>query len=114
MSGSIAQARLSVEYLRPEKVKFRSVRDERADLGLISYPEPTKEIAVIPWREEEMVVAVAPAHPLAGFEMVTPVDLRGHDIVAFDEDLPIRREVDRFLREAGVAVNVVMHFDNIR
>ncbi len=107
------QARLSVEYLRPEKV-FEAVRDERADLGLISYPEPTKEIAVIPWREEEMVVAVAPAHPLAGFEMVTPVDLRGHDIVAFDEDLPIRREVDRFLREAGVAVNVVMHFDNIQ
>ncbi len=107
------QARLSVEYLRPEKV-FEAVVNERAELGLISYPEPTKEIAVIPWRKEEMVVAVAPTHPLARMEAVKPEALNGQDIVSFDEDLPIRREMDRFLREHGVSVKLVMHFDNIQ
>lgn len=107
------QARLSVEYLRPEKV-FEAVVNEHAEIGLVSYPEPTKEIAVIPWRKEEMVVAVAPSHPLAAAASVKPEALNGQDIVSFDEDLPIRREMDRFLREHSVSVKLVMHFDNIQ
>src|SRR5262249_28748555 len=31
----------------------------------------------------------------------------------FDHDLPIRRAIDRVLRQAGVRVDVVMQFDNI-
>ena len=107
------QAHLHVEYLRPEKV-FEAVVNDQADLGLVSYPEPTKEIAVIPWREEEMVLAVAPGNPLAERRAVRPEDLRGADFVGFDEDLPIRRGLDRFLRDHGVEVNMVMHFDNIQ
>ena len=38
----------------------------------------------------------------------------GHDFIGFDEDLSIRRELDRFLRAQGVAVNLAMHFDNIQ
>ena len=43
------QARIEVEYLRPEKV-YEAVATDQADLGLMSYPEPTKEVTVIPWR----------------------------------------------------------------
>jgi DNA-binding transcriptional LysR family regulator len=39
-------ARLEVDYLRPEKV-YQAVVEERADLGLLSYPEATRDIAVI-------------------------------------------------------------------
>src|SRR5947199_9276775 len=67
------QVKLQVDYLRPEKV-YESVAADTADLGLVSYPEPTKEIAVIPWREEEMVVAMAPSHPLAGKHFITAAD----------------------------------------
>jgi LysR family transcriptional regulator, transcriptional activator of the cysJI operon len=106
-------AQLQVEYLRPEKV-YESVLTDRADLGLVSYPEPNKEITVIPWREEEMVVAMAPGHPLAGKSAVHPAELAGFDFVAFDEDLPIHHDVDRFLKERDVEVNVTMHFDNVQ
>ena len=58
------EAKLEVEYLRPEKV-YSSVLADEADLGLVSYPEPSREITVIPWRQEEMVVAASPYHPLA-------------------------------------------------
>jgi DNA-binding transcriptional LysR family regulator len=34
--------------------------------------------------------------------------------IGFDEDLRIRRELDRFLRAQAVEVNLVMHFDNIQ
>jgi DNA-binding transcriptional LysR family regulator len=106
-------AQLRVEYLRPEKV-YDAVLSDHADLGLVSYPESTKEIAVIKWREEEMAVATWPAHPLASHSSVTPQDLKGQDFVAFDEDLPIRREIDHYLRQQGVHVRVVLHFDVVQ
>lgn len=108
----LPDAELHVEYLRPEKV-YEAVLAGQADLGFVSYPIPSKEIRVIPWREEEMVVAIAPSHPLAGKESLEISELNGRDFVGFDEDLPIARELKRFLREHGVEVNLVMHFDNI-
>jgi DNA-binding transcriptional LysR family regulator len=106
-------ARLEVDYMRPEKV-YEAVRNDAADLGLVSYPEPSREIAAIPWRHEEMQVALCPAHPLSARSELVPGDLEGQDFIGFDEDLSIRRELDRFLRGQGVEVKLVMHFDNIQ
>jgi DNA-binding transcriptional LysR family regulator len=105
-------AHLHVEYMRPDKI-YEAVRSGAADLGLVSYPEAGRDIAAIPWREEEMQVAVAPSHPFATRAEVLPMELNGQSFIAFDEDLSIRRELDRFLRSQGVEVNRVMHFDNI-
>jgi DNA-binding transcriptional LysR family regulator len=107
------QARVEVEYLRPEKV-YEAVVADRADLGLMSYPEANKEVTVIEWRQEEMVVAASPFHPLAGKTEVRPEDLEGLAFIGFDEDLPIRREIDRFLRDHHVHVNITLHFDNLQ
>jgi len=107
------QARIEVEYLRPEKV-YEAVVTDRADIGLLSYPEPTKEVTVLPWRQEQMAIAASPYHPLAKNSEVSPQDLDGLDFIGFDEDLPIRKDIDRFLREHHVHVNVTLHFDNIQ
>jgi len=107
------EAHLEVEYLRTEKV-YEAVVTDRADLGLLSYPEATKEVTVLPWREEEMVVAASPYHALAAKSELRPEDLEGLDFVGFDEDLPIRRDIDRFLREHHVQVNLTLHFDNLQ
>src|ERR1019366_5095288 len=106
-------AQLHVEYMRPDKI-YEALRGDAADLGLVSYPESSREIAAIPWREEEMQVAMPPNHPLAARAEVYPADLNGSAFIGFDEDLRIRRELDRFLRAQGVEVNLVMHFDNIQ
>jgi len=90
------------------------VGNDAADLGLVSYPQSSREIAAIPWRDEEMQVAAPPDHPLAAREKVLPEDLEGQDFIGFDEDLSIRREIDRFLRAHGVTVNTTLHFDNIQ
>jgi LysR family transcriptional regulator, transcriptional activator of the cysJI operon len=110
----LPEAKLEVEYLRPEKV-YWSVLSDAADLGLVSYPEPSREITVIPWREEEMVVAASPYHPLAQRGTTLEMeDLQGVDFIGFDDDLPIAREIDRFLSGQGVKVNITLHFDNIQ
>jgi DNA-binding transcriptional LysR family regulator len=106
------EAELVVQYLRPERI-YDEILADRADFGLISYPEAGREIAVIPWRNEIMAVAVAADHRLARKEVVTFADLNGEDFVGFDEDLPISHDLNRFFREHSVDVNLVMHFDNI-
>jgi DNA-binding transcriptional LysR family regulator len=103
---------LSVEYMRPEKV-YEAVRNGDAELGLVSYPAPSRDIAAIPWRDEEMQVAAPPGHALASRDEISPADLNGQEFIGFDEDLRIRRELDRYLRAQGVEVRVAMHFDNI-
>ena len=106
-------ASLHVEYMRPEKV-YEAVLNDTADLGLVSYPEASREVAAIPWRYEQMQVAVSPSHALAARSEVYPADLNGQTFIGFDEDLSIRREIDRFFRASGVEVHLAMHFDNIQ
>jgi LysR family transcriptional regulator, transcriptional activator of the cysJI operon len=108
------EAQLEVEYLRPEKI-YDAVLADEADLGIISYPEARREIHVIPWREEEMVVAAAPDHPLASTgTTIQARQLDGMDFIAFDDDLPIRHHLDKFLKEHDAEVNVTLHFDNLQ
>jgi LysR family transcriptional regulator, transcriptional activator of the cysJI operon len=108
------EAKLEVQYLRPEKI-YEAVLAGEADLGLISYPQARRDITAIPWREEEMVLAVAPVHPLASRGgSIAPQELNGVDFIGFDDDLAIRRHLDKFLKRHGVAVNVTLHFDNIQ
>lgn len=106
-------AQLQLELLRPNKV-YEAVLEGEADLGFISYPEHRRDLTVIPWREERMTVAVYPSHALAGQAMARPADLDGQDFIAFDEEVIIRRELDRFFRDHGVAISIVMQFDNIQ
>jgi len=106
-------ASLHVEYMRPEKV-YEAVLNDAADLGLVSYPEAGRDLAVIAWREEQMQVAVPPSHPLAQRVEIFPADLSGQTFIGFDEDLSIRRELDRFFKTEGIEVNLAMHFDNIQ
>jgi DNA-binding transcriptional LysR family regulator len=107
------EADLRVSYLRPEKV-YEAVLLDRADIGLVSYPEATVEIDVIDWRQERMVVVTSPSHPLAQRVWLQPGDLDGQEFVGFDEDLPISRAVAEYLKNAGVKVKTVMRFDNIQ
>jgi len=106
-------ASLQVEYMRPEKI-YEAVRSDEADFGLVSYPEASREVAALPWREEEMQLAVPPSHRLAACPEVNPADLNGEDFIGFDEDLKIRHELDRFIRAHGIDVHLAMHFDNIQ
>lgn len=105
-------AKLRLEYQHPERV-YELVENDRVDIGLISYPKSTRTIAATPWHDEPMVLVFAPSHPLAGRQYVALQDLQGLDVIGFDPDLKIRREIDRALSQHGVDVNVVMEFDNI-
>jgi DNA-binding transcriptional LysR family regulator len=104
---------LHVEYLRPNKV-YEAVLGDQADIGFISYPESSRDLTIIPWREERMTVAAHPSHPFAGRDLVHPAELNGQSFIAFDEEVIIQRELDRFFRDNQIEVSITMQFDNIQ
>jgi len=105
-------ARVHLEYLHSNRV-VEKVLDGSVDLGLVSFPRKSRELVVLPWREEEMVLACQPGHRLARQLTIRPAQLEGEKYIAFDKGLGIRRQVDRFLRQQGVSVEVELEFDNI-
>ncbi|MGA2619547.1 MAG: LysR family transcriptional regulator [Thermoguttaceae bacterium] len=106
------KAKVRLEYLRPNKV-YDAVLDAEVDLGIISYPTSSPEIKVIPLRSERMVLVCHPQHRLAREKAVTAEHLQGEDFIAFDRDLSIRKDVDRYLRQRSVNIRIAMEFDNI-
>jgi len=106
------KATVRLEFLRPNKV-YDAVLDGSVDLGIVSYPTESTELNVISLRTETMVVVCHPKHKLANLEAVTAENLNGEDFVGFDRDLKIRKEIDRYLRQRSVSIQMIMEFDNI-
>jgi DNA-binding transcriptional LysR family regulator len=106
------QTKVRVEYLRPNKV-YDAVVHEDADLGIMSYPRADRAVTVIPWRFEKMVFVCNPSHKMAGKSSVALKDFEGENFVGFDPDLPIRKAIDKVLKQQHSHVNIVMEFDNI-
>jgi DNA-binding transcriptional LysR family regulator len=104
---------LQISYLRPERV-WESVAQDQADIGLMSYAESSREVVALPWRDEEMVVAVAPEHPFAKRKKVTVSELAGSTFIGFDDDLPINSHIERYLRDHKVKVEMTLRFDNLQ
>jgi DNA-binding transcriptional LysR family regulator len=112
-SNGHGHERVQIEYLHPDRV-YEKVLDGTADLGLVSFPKKTRGLVSIPWREEEMVLTCSPSHPLARQRTVKLSRLaRVSSFVGFDRGLTIRRQIDRFLKEHGVGLDVAFEFDNI-
>jgi DNA-binding transcriptional LysR family regulator len=106
------EVEIQIEYLHPDRV-FERVLAGEADFGIVSFPRPRRDIEVIPWRREPMVLACPVNHPLAKIPFIKPADLNGEKFVAFDKGLGIRKEVDRFLKTHKVSIEIALEFDNI-
>ncbi len=105
------QARVELEFLHPSRVCERVLNDE-VELGILSFPDGRRDLEVIPWRSEPMVVACHPQHRLAE-KKISVKQLAGEPVVGFDADLVIRKKIDGFLRQHGVTAKVMLTFDNI-
>ncbi|MDP7387051.1 MAG: LysR family transcriptional regulator [Nitrospinota bacterium] len=106
------RARVRLECLHPEKV-VRSVIEDTADVGILSYPPANRALNVIRLRDEPMRFVSRPSHRLSRRKRVKAKDLAGEPFVAFDADLSIRKAIDRALRQHNLIPDVVMEFDNI-
>ncbi len=104
--------RVHMEYIHPEHV-YERVREGTAEFGLVSFPRPARDLTILPWRDEEMVIACSPRHSLAAYNSIPIERLDGQKFVAFEHRLPIRREIDRYFRDHGVNVEIAVEVDSV-
>src|SRR5262252_470163 len=101
------QVHLHLEYSRSTKIYDDALKGN-IDLGVVAYPARRPGIAIIPFREDRLVLVCAPGHPLARHRHVSIRKLDGEPMVGYERDIPTRKETDRLLRRHGVDVRYVM------
>ncbi|HEY0547966.1 MAG TPA: LysR family transcriptional regulator [Verrucomicrobiae bacterium] len=105
-------AKVEVEYAHPARVLERVLSDE-VELGIISYPDERRGLAVLSWHEQEMVLVCPPQHRLAKLKSADVKQLRDEILVGFDADLVIAKKIDRFFKDCGIDPRIAVRFDNI-
>ena len=92
---------------------YEHVARSDIDLGIVAYPRAQRNVDVIPFTKDHMVVACHPSNPLAKLDAVDPLELVKHPLVLFSSENPTRQAIDRFLRKYKATPNVVMELDHI-
>jgi DNA-binding transcriptional LysR family regulator len=106
------QVKVHIEYSRTDKV-YEACLNNTIDFGIVALPLRRPNIAVIPFRDDKLVIVCNPEHRLARRRRVSVEALAGEDFIAFERDIPTRKTIDRILKQHKVKVNYVMEFDNI-
>lgn len=101
-----------VEYRRSTEV-YNAVLDGRADVGLVAYPSERRGLKSFTFWKDRLKVICCPTHPFSKRKRLAITDLQDEKFIAFEPDLPTRREIDRALKEAGVRIRMILEFDNI-
>lgn len=105
-------AKIDLEYSRTTRV-VRDVLDSTVELGIVAYPEPRRGLMIVPMASDRLVLICAPEHEFAEREEIKVTELKGHDFVSFERDIPTRRATDKILKSYGVDIRKIAEFDNI-
>ena len=101
-----------VEYRRSNLV-YEDILQNAVDLGLVAYPVKMRQLEVLPFQEDRLVLICNPAHALSERKTIEIKDLAGFKVIGFDQDIPTRKATDQIFRDAKLDIEPVMEFDNI-
>ena len=106
------EVNIRVEYRRANNV-YEDVLSNSIDLGLVAYPQKHKQLEVLPFHDDILVLVVSPEHPLAKKKMINLEDIAEQKFIGFEPDIPTRKATDQIFREANLEIEPVMEFDNV-
>jgi DNA-binding transcriptional LysR family regulator len=101
-----------VEYRRSNLV-YEDILHNSVDFGLVAFPVKVRQIEMIPFRNDHLVLITHPSHPMARGGEVQLATLAGQKFIGFDPDIPTRKAIDQIFRENKIEIEPVMEFDNI-
>ncbi|MCB1104697.1 MAG: LysR family transcriptional regulator [Cephaloticoccus sp.] len=101
-----------VEYRRSNLV-YEDILHNSVDFGLVAFPVKTRQIEILPFRADRLVLITHPNHPLSRKGEIELKDLVGQKFIGFDPDIPTRKAVDIIFRDNKLDLDPVMEFDNI-
>ena len=106
------EVNVRVEYRRANMV-YEDILTNSIDLGLIAYPQKHKQLEVLPFHDDELILACNPEHPFAHAGEVDIQELDKQKIIGFEPDIPTRKATDKIFKDSNVDVDLVMEFDNV-
>jgi DNA-binding transcriptional LysR family regulator len=101
-----------VEYRRSNLV-YEDILHNSVDFGLVAFPVKQRQIEMLPFRNDHLVLIAHPKHPLAKCGELELKQLAGQRFIGFDPDIPTRKAVDQLFRDNKLEIEPVMEFDNI-
>lgn len=101
-----------VEYRRANMV-YEDILTNSIDLGLIAYPQKHKQLEVLPFHDDELILACNPEHPFARAGEVDIQELNKQKIIGFEPDIPTRKATDKIFKDSNIDIDLVMEFDNV-
>jgi DNA-binding transcriptional LysR family regulator len=81
----------------------RAVEEGQADVGLVGELPVSSQVQAQAIADDELVLVVSPAHPLAGSRRIAPARLRGEPLVVREPGSGSRRCVERALDSVGLS-----------
>lgn len=106
------EVNIRVEYRRANMV-YEDILSNSIDLGLVAYPQNHKQLEILPFHDDILVLVVSPEHPLASVKSVDIEEIAGQKFIGFEPDIPTRKATDLIFREANIESEPVMEFDNV-
>ena len=106
------EVNIRVEYRRANMV-YEDILTNSIDLGLVAYPQKHKQLEVLPFHDDILVLVVSPEHPFAQRKSIDIQDVAGQKFIGFEPDIPTRKATDIIFKEANIEAEPVMEFDNV-
>lgn len=106
------EVNIRVEYRRANMV-YEDILTNSIDLGLIAYPQKHKQLEVLPFHDDVLVLVVSPEHSFADRKTVDIQEVAGQKFIGFEPDIPTRKATDAIFKEENIEAEPVMEFDNV-
>mgnify|MGYP000326968643 FL=1 len=106
------EVNIRVEYRRANNV-YEDILTNSIDLGLIAYPQNHKQLEVLPFHDDILILVVSPDHPFAGNDSITLEEIANQKFIGFEPDIPTRKATDQIFKDEGIEMEPVMEFDNV-
>ncbi|MFT4901796.1 MAG: DNA-binding transcriptional LysR family regulator [Lentimonas sp.] len=110
--GKYPEVNIRVEYRRANMV-YEDILSNSIDLGLVAYPQSHKQLEILPFHDDILVLVVSPEHPLATCKSIDIEEIAGQKFIGFEPDIPTRKATDIIFKEANIEFEPVMEFDNV-
>ena len=102
-----AHPHAQVEVRRvPARQMAREVLSRSLDFGVLTFPPRERGLQTLVLGEDELVMLISPAHPLAGRARITMEELGRQTVIAHNEASPARERVLRLYEQRHTSINI--------
>ena len=90
----------------PARQMAREVLSRSLDFGVLTFPPRERGLQSLALAEDELVMLISPAHPLAGRPRITMEEFGRETVIAHNEASPARERVLRLYEQRHTSINI--------